>query len=163
MITNCECKLAGFCARHNVKKNAHWHSLCQSKPRYFDAWERGEGPGQRTEMPEPIQGPRYNHWAPLHWYAVEHADDWKPKRAKQFYRAWMRAIPELKGCGCKRKWIEMGIEFDFSSPQAFFESAWRGHNTVNAEIGKPTVGLCDCYAEWWPERMTNRCGLTVGD
>lgn len=38
-VTPCECKLAGFCDRHNVRKNHVLHKLCQTKQSYFDAWE----------------------------------------------------------------------------------------------------------------------------
>jgi len=28
-------------------KSVHFHMLCQTRDDYFEAWERGEGPGQR--------------------------------------------------------------------------------------------------------------------
>lgn len=45
-MTSCECPLAGYCQRHQVKKANGWHKLCQTKQAYFDAWENGTGPGQ---------------------------------------------------------------------------------------------------------------------
>jgi hypothetical protein len=49
-MTGCECPIAGFCHRHNIQKNEHWHRLCQTKPSYFQAWEQGRGPGQPIEQ-----------------------------------------------------------------------------------------------------------------
>jgi len=46
----CECELAGYCSRHSVKKHAHWHRLCQTRPEYRAAWDRGDGPGQTEHL-----------------------------------------------------------------------------------------------------------------
>jgi hypothetical protein len=46
ILTPCECPIAGYCPRHKCEKVPHWHWLCKTQPDYFDAWERGEGPGQ---------------------------------------------------------------------------------------------------------------------
>jgi hypothetical protein len=46
-MTKCECEKAGFCFRHGIKKGRAWHRLCQTKEHYFQAWEKGKGPGQR--------------------------------------------------------------------------------------------------------------------
>lgn len=46
-MTDCTCTNPGFCERHKVKKNAHWHHLCQTRADYFDLWEHGRGPGQQ--------------------------------------------------------------------------------------------------------------------
>jgi hypothetical protein len=43
-----------MCERHNVKKNQHWFMLCQTRPKYFAAWEKGIGPGQRKATDPPI-------------------------------------------------------------------------------------------------------------
>jgi len=45
--TPCECPLAGYCDRHGMKKNLHYHKLCQNHTGYFDMWEKGRGPGQK--------------------------------------------------------------------------------------------------------------------
>ena len=45
--TECECPLAGFCNRHGIKKNNHYHKLCQNHPGYFQMWEKCRGPGQQ--------------------------------------------------------------------------------------------------------------------
>ena len=44
--TGCECPLAGFCNRHGIKKNSHYHKLCQNHSGYFKMWEECRGPGQ---------------------------------------------------------------------------------------------------------------------
>jgi len=45
---DCECNIpdGGYCARHDMMKSAHWVMLCRTKPRYWDAWCAGRGPGQ---------------------------------------------------------------------------------------------------------------------
>lgn len=59
-MTGCECEQPGFCVRHGVHKSQHWHHLCQTRENYFDAWERGRGPGQglparQEEIPSPVE------------------------------------------------------------------------------------------------------------
>lgn len=44
--TPCECPLAGYCSRHKINKNLHYHRLCQNHSGYFNMWEEGRGPGQ---------------------------------------------------------------------------------------------------------------------
>ena len=44
--TQCECPVAGYCARHGVTKSAHLHKLCQNHSGYFDLWEKCLGPKQ---------------------------------------------------------------------------------------------------------------------
>ena len=45
---NCECNIpdGGYCERHDVEKSPHLVHLCQTKERYFIAWEENRGPGQ---------------------------------------------------------------------------------------------------------------------
>ena len=49
----CECPLAGYCKRHKVIKTSREHELCRGtnctpvqNAKYWDAWERGQMPGQ---------------------------------------------------------------------------------------------------------------------
>jgi len=51
-MTPCTCPLAGYCDRHQTEKNEHWHRLCQTHFGYYDAWERGRGPGQVRSVEE---------------------------------------------------------------------------------------------------------------
>jgi|TARA_A100001518_G_C1213584_1_gene56235 hypothetical protein len=44
--TECQCPLAGYCNRHGIKKNHHYHKLCQNHSGYFKMWEECRGPGQ---------------------------------------------------------------------------------------------------------------------
>lgn len=46
MLTGCECREAGWCDRHKMFKTPNLVALCQCSDKYFNAWERGEGPGQ---------------------------------------------------------------------------------------------------------------------
>jgi hypothetical protein len=92
----------------------------------------------------------YNHWAPLHYYAVKHRANWDRVKAHVWY--WNEWVPNIpKSCGCRDKWIELDLEPDLSSPAAFFEWAHHAHDRINVELGKkvrPT--LAQSYAIWWP-------------
>lgn len=46
--TGCVCPLSGSvsCQRHGIRKNAHFHHLCQTRQDYFNMYERCVGPGQ---------------------------------------------------------------------------------------------------------------------
>ena len=44
--TPCTCPLAGYCDKHHMNKNPHFHHLCQTNEKYFNMWERCVGPGQ---------------------------------------------------------------------------------------------------------------------
>jgi len=39
MIKPCECELAGYCARHNMEKNANLVRLCQTKEKFRKFWD----------------------------------------------------------------------------------------------------------------------------
>jgi hypothetical protein len=47
-MINCVCDIpnGGYCKRHGIQKSAHWVVLCTTRPKYFQAWEDGYGPGQ---------------------------------------------------------------------------------------------------------------------
>ena len=49
-MTQCECPIAGYCARHKVKKTNGWHKLCQTRENYFLACEQGRGLGQTIQQ-----------------------------------------------------------------------------------------------------------------
>ena len=51
MLTGCQCTEAGWCERHQVQKTEHLVRLCQGNESYFDAWEKGRGPGQLKRDP----------------------------------------------------------------------------------------------------------------
>jgi glycosyltransferase involved in cell wall biosynthesis len=57
-MTDCNCEHPGWCERHGIRKTAHWHHLCKTNERYFNAWEKGCGPGQLTPKPVVAVGPR---------------------------------------------------------------------------------------------------------
>ena len=54
-MSECTCQLAGWCDRHNMKKHATWHKLCQSHEDYREAWDAGRGPGQERKPLTPEQ------------------------------------------------------------------------------------------------------------
>lgn len=45
-MAECTCTGPGWCERHRIEKTALMFKLCQTKPKYFEAWEEGRGPGQ---------------------------------------------------------------------------------------------------------------------
>ncbi len=47
--TGCTCTEPGYCSRHGVHKDAHYHMLCRTNPDYFRAWENGTGPNQNLD------------------------------------------------------------------------------------------------------------------
>lgn len=57
--TGCVCPMAGYCSRHHINKNAHFHKLCQTRQDYFEMYEACAGPGQEFTScdgsdPEPM-------------------------------------------------------------------------------------------------------------
>jgi hypothetical protein len=96
----------------------------------------------------------YNHWAPLHYYAVKNAANWNELDAIQFYKQWEKNIPNSKSCSCKSNWLELELEPDFSSAKAFFDWAWLAHDTVSSKVEaergstvlRPT--LSEAYELW---------------
>jgi hypothetical protein len=45
-VTACECVEPGWCQRHRCFKDELDFQLCRRRPDYFQAWEKGRGPGQ---------------------------------------------------------------------------------------------------------------------
>lgn len=45
MSTDCENCIV-YCTRHGIKKPQSWIKLCKTNKAYFNAWEKGTGPGQ---------------------------------------------------------------------------------------------------------------------
>ncbi len=157
MITECCCPVGDgkrFCERHNMQKGATWRRLCQTDQEYFRAWERGAGPGQTIEVC--LTKPDYNHWMPLHYYAVKHWNKWDEKEAGWWYAMWVIKLP--RGCGCKENWNNeiKANPVDLSSAQGFFEWSWRIHDSVSERLKKtyrPT--LADSYQIWFTEESIN--------
>ena len=151
MNPDCRCELAGYCERHRFRKATRLIELCKQRGAYWDAWEANRGPGQHdpAQRTEPTLTVTYNHWCSLHDYAPKHAANWNPQRAKRWYAGWVALIPNSRGCGCREHWIAMQVEFDFSTPAAFFESAWSGHNLVSLSLHKPLITLSEAYHIWW--------------
>ena len=56
-MTKCVCRSHGWCDRHNCAKTPHFHYLCQTSEPYFDAWERGRGPRQKTGLDDRLSRP----------------------------------------------------------------------------------------------------------
>lgn len=152
-ITECECELAGYCARHKVTKPSQWVELCQEDARYFSAWERGEGPGQQvvgTDTPPVVRTSRqrvrgskqeviklgHQLWGELHSY--KQRGEWSGKEALRWLKAWTKRVPNYN-CSCRNHWrgIVRKNPPDVSSADAFAKWAIDRHNDVNSRLGKP--------------------------
>jgi len=48
--TRCECPMATYCERHKINKTARMHELCQTRPDYFDAFDKAAD--QKSPLPE---------------------------------------------------------------------------------------------------------------
>lgn len=62
-MTGCICNGPGFCERHQVNKTDNWHRLCKTNKAYFEAWEKGVGPGQVAHLTDDttyMHAPRFN-------------------------------------------------------------------------------------------------------
>lgn len=107
--------------------------------------------GPHKKKPSRRANPNYNHWEPLHKYAVSRADKWNPKAARRWYQVWVARIPNRRSCNCKGKWLALGLEPDFSTAEAFFEWTWLAHDTVSVELGNKRISLDECYSIWWQD------------
>lgn len=151
--TSCECELAGWCFRHQRKKSERLLKLCQTNQGYYDAWER-------ATAPERVLTVKYNHWGPLHFYAVKHWDDWDTGKAKLWLATWETKIP--RGCGCSANWRQemQRLPADMSCARGFFEWAWKIHDSVNERLNKgyrPTIE--ETYLIWF-EKEPNSISIT---
>ncbi len=95
----------------------------------------------------------YNHWTPLHRYAVENHDRWDPGEAAGFVERWLRDIPQL-GCSCRRNFQPILQEFGVVSEtsEQFARRAWLWHDLVSAEIGNLRISWRECeelYGNPW--------------
>jgi hypothetical protein len=130
-----------------------WRRLYERDARYRKLWDSGKAPGQQIPRPK-VYGPAYNHWGPLHYYAVKNQRDWSPQKAKRFFIDWQKRIPKRGTCNCQKNWLELKLVPDYSSAVAFFEWAWFAHDTVtqhliaNSNKGQ-RITLDECYAIWW--------------
>lgn len=55
--TPCQCPHPGYCTRHNIVKPPSFWKLCRTHIKYFNAWEKGRGPGQRLGADSPPRVP----------------------------------------------------------------------------------------------------------
>lgn len=159
--TGCECTLAGYCKRHHVQKHSGWLSLCQNRADYFEAWEKGRGPGQNGS--EPVQELTLEilnklraMWGELHRYALLRWNNWSEDEARKWFEQWQLRLP-ITGCGCRKHWRELlrTNPPDFSSAKAFFAWTVWAHNTVNEKLKKPTVTVEEAMQIW-----SNFCPLS---
>lgn len=90
-----------------------------------------------------------NHWALLHEYAVANEANWDPSAATAFVDHWERTIPNYT-CDCRRRWRELGWQFDTSNPRAFFASGHGAHATVSRSLtpAGPDISLAQAYGFW---------------
>jgi hypothetical protein len=54
-ITDCECTVAGWCARHHCHKTNYQRKVCRRSQPMFQAWEQRRGPSQRKPRHAPCK------------------------------------------------------------------------------------------------------------
>jgi len=68
-----------------------------------------------------------------------------------FVEAWEAWIPSTCSCREDYKAILADYPFDYSSPDAFFESGIRLHNAVNRKLSKPEITIEEARSIWRKE------------
>ncbi len=152
-ITNCECPLSGYCKRHNIIKTQHWHYLCQTHQLYFQKWEAGAGPGQKTDK-NVIENRRIRliagqeHWLSIHSYPFS-VPNWHAPDARYYYREWLKGIPSY-GCSCKESWKKLTTKYPpiFRDRYLFFFWTVDRHNDVNMKLKKPIANYVSAVQQY---------------
>lgn len=163
----CVCSGGGFCERHGIHKTAQWRELCATRADYFEAWERGIGPGQRGTASSVKQGgspvPLTFNGGPQAWRALHtyiQSSSWNPAEARRWYEEeWLPTIPSF-GCRCRRHWHEIASASppDFSSELAFFRWGVDRHNDVNRKLGRHDYAFEDAMQDR-RERLDQKASL----
>lgn len=94
---------------------------------------------------EPHDGQAYNHWFPLHEFAIANWESWSESAAQAFLQQWLAGIPEA--C-CGANWRAHRLNFRTDSPEHFFADANHAHNVVSKSLGLPTFSLAQAYGIW---------------
>lgn len=114
--TGCECPLAGYCKRHNVRKNAAWHKLCTTNDNYFKTWEQGKGPGQFAGVKHDDKPPS---WVGLVSYfkAPEDAgvgdtvQRYAAMLGGELFKQWSKRLG--LPCGCTQRQAEWNVRWPY--------------------------------------------------
>ena len=121
-VTGCECLDDGsseerWCERHQCVKPAHFRKLCRERPSYFQAYEKGRGPGQRDLKPTSQQPTARGDF----WSVLRLAYDARLKQHGHQMRTWDE-ITELvqKRCMPCRQWTGSGCRLHGCSGRARF-------------------------------------------
>lgn len=145
-ITQCECVLAGHCKRHNVSKAKHHVKLCQERPEFFEAWENGNGPGQKWSQSD--KDARSNIDATRAMVSGTLAEAgrkcWDALFSGVFtladLKAWEATIPKF-GCNCSgfyKAW-KATAEAEVIGNLIPFEWKYRLKKAVNEKLGHEQV------------------------
>lgn len=142
-ITPCICPNAGWCPLHKIKKTAHFHKLCQTRPDYFEMYQNCNGPGQEftnckdDSVVNPIK-----------------LEDPKelPKLPKQ-----QKSLPENVDV---KKSDDIKVPSLWEQAKSFAKASSAhvasGLSKVTTEEQKERLAICGS-CEWFKERE-NRCG-----
>lgn len=96
--------------------------------------------------------PVLSHWWPLHRYPVDHAHNWQPEAACEFYEEWCTGIPSI-ACSCRANWAEYTSSNPpaYESAMAFFVWSVQAHNYVSEHhANKPTITVEEAFTIHWP-------------
>lgn len=102
MRNDCQCDIpeGGYCARHGIRKPAHWVERCRTKENWWMAWEEGRGPGQSRKAP--AERVRRAGWG-------DKVEAWLKKAGitPERYTAIKAkfGLPPTCGCARRREWI----------------------------------------------------------
>ena len=83
-ITGCECdgpkngEKTFFCDRHQCKKTKHFHKLCSERPKYFELWEKEEGPclGKISEKKPLVLGDNIIEALEIEEITINNIEEW---------------------------------------------------------------------------------------
>lgn len=94
---------------------------------------------------------RRTAWLDLHEYAPKHAKYWIPEEARKFIKLWTARI--YSSCNtCGSAWKKLDWQFNYESPETFFEDTVQAHNYVSTHHVKPPlpeISMDNAYAMFW--------------
>ncbi len=157
--TQCQCAVHGFCTRRNAYvPRPQWRQCqagqCTRVDKVISDLANAVDYSKKQRVHKHRQGPIYNHWCPLHYYAPSRSS-WDQQAARKWFYVWESKIPDKNGCNCSKNWKEHNLTPDFSSAVAFFEWTWFAQDQVTRHIisthGRgQLITLAECYEIWWP-------------
>lgn len=118
-MTDCECKLAGWCNRHQRTKTDHLLHLCQTRDDYFNLWESGNNKTTkgRVKSDKQEKDARLVSWLKVFAEPTDRGigDTVERLLAKAGGRAIKSVLSKIGvGCGCtdRQEWLNRKYPLD---------------------------------------------------